>query len=633
MKKLHLVAVMSDRKRLIKALQKLGCVQIEPLDAQDMERYAIDDGGELERAEQTLSRLKWAIARLSRLDAFKKSPLAPRDVAGDQEIAAAWASMGQALETIEALEGIERAHAEARAEESRAQHRISQLMPYRSLDEPLEKLGCARLSASVLGALNPRRVSELEEGIASRGLCGRFEVESIDKDGAHIFALSTLDEWDAFMGLLKELDFVQESFDGYAGTPRANIEALNACLDELRLSHAQLDARARGMCDQLPMLRLLYDVLSLKRDRDRAQALLAGTRSAFVMTGWTPADAAQEVKRRLAEVSPSCVIEFSDPGPDDRPPTAMQNGRFLRPYQSIIAMYSLPDYRGFDPTLVMTPFFICFFGMMVSDAGYGVVMGVIAALAVKFMRLKGMASDIAKILVAGGASTLVWGVLYGGWFGVTVPALMFSPMDEPLNMMILCVVLGMIQILTSLAVAMYMNIRRGKPLDALYDQGSWMAVLIGLCMLAAPPLAEAGKYLAIAGAAVVVLFGGRQNKNIIKRIGGGLGKLYGISGYMSDLLSYARLFGMGLATGVIGMVINLVAGMLWENPVTMVFAVAVFVGGHAFNLAINALGAYVHSCRLQYIEFFSRFYEDGGREFKPLCRRTKYVDIVESDAA
>ncbi len=152
-------------------------------------------------------------------------------------------------------------------------------------------------------------------------------------------------------------------------------------------------------------------------------------------------------------------------------------------------------------------------------------------------------------------------------------------------------------------------------------------------MLAIQPLAEIGKWLAIAGVAVVVLFGGRQNKNILKRIGGGLGKLYGISGYLSDLLSYARLFGMGLATGVIGMVINLVAGMLWESPITMIFAVLVFVGGHVFNLAINALGAYVHSCRLQYIEFFSRFYEDGGREFKPLSNRTKYVDILEKDAA
>ncbi len=633
MKKLRLVAVMADRKRLLRALQKLGCVQIEPLTGEDMQRYHIEDGGELERAEQTLSRLNWAIGRLSRLDTSKKGLLAPRDTAGDEEIAAAWAAMGQALETIDALEQIERAHAEARAEESRAQSRLRQLAPYRELSEPLEKLGRSRLTMSMLGVVDPRRVDELNAGIQEQKLAGRFDVVSIDKDGAHIFVLSPLDEWDAFWALLKESDFTQENFEGFTGTPRENMTALEKRVDELRASHAQLDDKARGLCDQLPRLKLLYDVLSLERDRDKAATLLAGTHSAFMLTGWVPENAVEAVGKRLREVSPSCVVEFTEPEPDDKPPTVMQNNRFLRPYQSIIAMYSLPDYHGIDPTFMMTPFFICFFGMMVSDAGYGLVMGVIAALAVKFLKLRGTIGDIAKILVAGGASTLFWGILYGGWFGVTVPALMFSPMDEPLNMMILCVVLGLVQIVTSLVIAMYMNIKRGKPLDALYDQGSWIAVLLGLGMLAIQPLAEIGKWLAIAGVAVVVLFGGRQNKNILKRIGGGLGKLYGISGYLSDLLSYARLFGMGLATGVIGMVINLVAGMLWESPITMIFAVLVFVGGHVFNLAINALGAYVHSCRLQYIEFFSRFYEDGGREFKPLSNRTKYVDILEKDAA
>ena len=275
--------------------------------------------------------------------------------------------------------------------------------------------------------------------------------------------------------------------------------------------------------------------------------------------------------------------------------------------------------------------------MMVSDAGYGLVMGILAALAVKFLKLRGTVGDIAKILVAGGASTMFWGILYGGWFGISVPALMFAPMDEPLMMMILCVALGLVQIVTSLVMAMIMNIKRGKPWDAVFDQASWIALLMGVALLALgminPVFSEIGKWLAIAGVVVIVAFGGRGKKNIIMRIGGGLGKLYGVSGYLSDLLSYARLFGMGLATGVIGMVINLVASMLWASPVTMIFAALIFVGGHMFNLAINALGAYVHSCRLQYIEFFSRFYEDGGREFKPLRVKTKYVDILEKEAA
>ena len=453
MKKLRLVAVMADRKRLLRALQKLGCVQIEPLTGEDMQRYRIEDGGELERAEQTLSRLNWAIGRLSRLDTSKKGLLAPRDTAGDEEIAAAWAAMGQALETIDALEQIERAHAEARAEESRAQSRLRQLAPYRELSEPLEKLGRSRLTMSMLGVVDPRRVDELNAGIQEQKLAGRFDVVSIDKDGAHIFVLSPLDEWDAFWALLKESDFTQENFEGFTGTPRENMTALEKRVDELRASHAQLDDKARGLCDQLPRLKLLYDVLSLERDRDKAATLLAGTHSAFMLTGWVPENAVEAVGKRLREVSPSCVVEFTEPEPDDKPTRDLV----------LIAEQPVPQAVSVDNRDVLAArlprhrphvhddavFHMLLWHDWCRMAGYGLVMGVIAALAVKFLKLRGTIGDIAKILVAGGASTLFWGILYGGWFGVTVPALMFSPMDEPLNMMILCVVLGLVQIVTS----------------------------------------------------------------------------------------------------------------------------------------------------------------------------------------
>lgn len=640
MKKINLVAVTSDRKKLLRALQKLGCVQIEPVGGEEMKRWAISDDDELERTEQTLTRLKWAIGKLSKFDTAKKSLLAPRATAGDDEVAAAWASMNESMETIDALEAIDRRHMEAKSEESRILTRIAQLNPYRALMEPLELIGQTRLTMAALGLMDARRVDETRAAIEEAGLAGRFDVVSTDKDGAHIFAVSPLDEWNKFNRVLKDSDFNQENFSEYTGTPAANIEKLKERINELRQSHAQLDDQARSMCDQLQRLKVLYDVMSLERDRERAGTLLAGTRAAFMMTGWVPAENADEVDKRLHEVSPSCVVELLDPANDENPPTMLKNNKFLAPYQSIIAMYSLPNYRGIDPTLVMTPFFICFFGMMVSDAGYGVLMGIIAALAVKLLKPRGTIGDIAKILVAGGAATLFWGVLYGGWFGINVPAILFAPMDKPLEMMILCVGLGMVHIIASLCVAAYMNFKRHKPMDAVFDQFSWIAALLGVVMLALPMagfpavFSEIGKYMALAGVAVIVLFGARDKKNIIMRIGGGLGKLYGVSSYLSDLLSYARLFGMGLATGVIGMVINLVANMLWESGVVgMILAAVIFVGGHIFNLAINALGAYVHSCRLQYIEFFSRFYEDGGRAFKPLCNKTKYVDIAQKEAA
>jgi V/A-type H+-transporting ATPase subunit I len=178
----------------------------------------------------------------------------------------------------------------------------------------------------------------------------------------------------------------------------------------------------------------------------------------------------------------------------------------------------------------------------------------------------------------------------------------------------------------------YLNVRRGSLKDALFSQGSWFAVILGLGLLILPATATVGKFLAALGAITILLTAGRgKSKNPLKRLLSGLGALYGVTGWISDLLSYMRLFGMGLATGVIGMVINQLVGMVFKaGPIGMILGAGLFVGGHAFNAGINILGAYVHSCRLQYIEFFGKFYEEGGKPFSPLGETTRYVRISDA---
>lgn len=238
---------------------------------------------------------------------------------------------------------------------------------------------------------------------------------------------------------------------------------------------------------------------------------------------------------------------------------------------------------------------------------------------------------MAFVLALGGLSTVVWGAVYGGWFGVTPYTPLLDPMNDAINVLIVCVVAGSVHLLAGLGVAAYMNIKRGKPLDALFDQGFWVMLLAGLGLIIFLP--SVGQVLAIVGAAGIVLTGGRGKEgNVFKKLIGGLGSLYGISGYLSDLLSYARLFGMGLATGVIGMVVNMLAGLLMGSWIGWIFAILFLVVMHTFNLFINTLGAYVHSCRLQYIEFFGKFFEGGGREFNPLRNNTKYVDLTEGES-
>ncbi|MEA5064920.1 MAG: V-type ATP synthase subunit I, partial [Eubacteriales bacterium] len=333
----------------------------------------------------------------------------------------------------------------------------------------------------------------------------------------------------------------------------------------------------------------------------------------------------QAVEAEIKKIAPICELTLEDPAEGEQPPTFLVNKSYVRPFESIVKMFSMPDPNGFDPTFIMMPFWVCFFGMMVSDAAYGIILGVAASYIYVKLRGRGI-GQMAFILALGGLSTVFWGAMYGGWFSIEgIPALLLVPMEDPIGMLALCMGLGALHLFTGLGVAAYMNIRRGKPLDALLDQGSWMMLLIGLALLAVSK--SLGMVLSIAGAAGIVLFARRDKPNFFKRILGGLGALYGVSGYLSDLLSYARLFGMGLATGVIGMVFNTLAGMMWGSPAGSAAAILILVVGHTFNLFINALGAYVHSCRLQFIEFFGKFYEMGGRDFSPLAVNGRYVDI------
>lgn len=264
-----------------------------------------------------------------------------------------------------------------------------------------------------------------------------------------------------------------------------------------------------------------------------------------------------------------------------------------------------------------------------SDAGYGLVLTIMLYIALKKFKPTGFARQLALVIFFGGISTTIWGAMFGGWFGLEWHPLLFVPMNEPLKMLALCFGLGSIHLITGMLLKTKMLFRDGDVMGAVCDQISWLIMFLGFFLMALVP-GPIGKYLAWLGAGIIVLFGGRDRKGIISRLIGGLLSLYNISGYLSDLLSYSRIFALGLATGVIAMVINTVAQMLWSaGPVGIVAAILVLLAGHYFNIIINVLGAFVHSSRLQYIEFFGKFYEAGGRAFLPLALRTKYTDITK----
>ena len=359
------------------------------------------------------------------------------------------------------------------------------------------------------------------------------------------------------------------------------------------------------------------------------------------------------------------LVEVSDPEPGEDVPVKLRNNAFTSPMESVVANYSMPNTREIDPSAVMAVFYYVFFGLMLSDAAYGLIITI--ACAVCLTKYKNMAAGMKKFMkmfLYCGISTTIWGFLFGGFFGdavnviattffnrpdIKLPALWFEPVASPMKLLVYAFVFGIIHLFVGLGIQMYEQIRDGDIKGAIYDVVFWYMLVGGLivCVMTVPMLMQdmfqlsfvlplsvrkVSLIIALLGAIGIVFTAGRDSKNWVKRIMKGLYGVYGVSGYLSDILSYSRLLALGLATGVIATVFNAMAAMVAKGKgiVGVILFIIIFVIGHAMNLAINALGAYVHTNRLQYVEFFGKFYEGGGRELDPLTENTKYYRVKEA---
>ena len=519
------------------------------------------------------------------------------------------------------------------------------LNPWVNYDPPLEITGTdttviftgvlpAGTDTEKLGAL-------LEEEIETV----LFKVVGSDKDMFYTAVLTPEERQDDVLALLKQSGFSLVTFKDMKGTVTENLERIEGEKDvlenEIKETASEIGAAA-GMKDGIEEY---SDILTIGLDKERIRAKLLKTRKTFFIEGWVPERCVSDVSAILDENG--CYYTFREPLEDEEVPVLMENRSMVVPFEAVTEMYSLPAYRGFDPTSIFALFYAVFFGMMLSDAGYGILMAVGCWAALKKFDLEGMTYKMVKLLFYCGISTTVWGALFGGWFGDIVPVftrtflekevavspLWFNPLDDPMKLLILSLALGVIHLFIGMGIKAYMQIREGHWFDAVCDEGFWYVTILGLiAWLGGGTINEAlpkiGMYMSIVGAAGLLLTGGRHNKGFGK-ITGGLSNIYNITSYMSDILSYARLLALGLATGVIAQVVNTM-GTLFGGGITGLIALTViFLFGHTLNLAINALGAFIHASRLQYVEFFGKFYEDGGEPFDPFRRKTKYIKLED----
>ena len=636
MKRLTLLAPKEDKERLLRAMQRMGCVEVTLPDGGD-EAFAEreDTGAEETRAQ--MQRIVWALGQLKKYDTAGKVMFGCYPEVPAQEAEAALARREHYMALVEKLEGFERRRGELKGMEARAQADMEQYAPWRGLDAPPKAALASTARVCYAAGLVPaRNLDALEKKLALLEYAALSVIGPSRENVCVIAALHREVEAEG-RAALEEADFASEGFSALGDrTPGEYLGDLQAQLEQIAAARASMQRETAAIAGEIPGLKLLHEMLSQQLQRQEAARRFAVTESTFLLQGWVPAPCAERLQAKVRRLSPVSAMELREPLPEEQPPIKLRNNRFASPFESVVEGYSLPDYRGIDPTAVMAPFYACLFGMMVSDAGYGLVMALLIPIFMKLKKIKFENAKMLYLLTYGGIATIVWGLIYNTVFGFNpLPRNLWllDSVNNSLPVMAVCIGVGALHLFTGLGVGAYMNFKRGQPLAALADQIAWLTLLCGIGLLLLPAARQIGVVLALASVAVILLFTKRGERNPLKRIFGGLGALYGITSWVSDLLSYMRLFGMGLATGVIGMVFNQLIGMIWgAGIVGKIIGAVLFVACHAFNLGINALGAYVHSCRLQYIEFFGKFYEDGGKPFAPLSIKPTYVSLQPSQA-
>ncbi len=626
MNKMTLIGLESDKNCVLKTLQAMSAFELIEVDEQIKEKCNNEIDANISAIELELADVKTCLEFLKKYNNVKKSILAQKPEYTEIELNALDKLKAEAMPIIEKAQGYESQLSDQKSRVTYLNSMHMQLESWRTLDVPFEDIKPTKNCRFLLGYLDLKQSEEFFEkvkefdGVYTEQIC-------IEKDRIAVFIACMNDSYDELLTELKMYSWQEAPFIGLTGTAQHQLDTIEAELKMIEAMKQEVEEQATAISRFSEKVEAYYDALNNELSKRVTAYKTVATQKAFVMQGWVVEDDKAFIQDVLLKDIPDLYIGFAEPGEDEIVPTVLKNPKLVQPFEAVTDLYSKPSASGFDPNFIMAPFYFIFFGMMVSDAGYGILISIAATAMLMVLKPVGMMKKLVSLIAICGVSTFIWGALYGGWFGVTLPPLWFNPLQQPIMMLAVCFAFGAVHIFVGMGINAYMSIKRGHVLDAILDQFVWFIMIISLPLMALPETAPIAKWTAIASAVCLVLTQGRQQKTIIKKFTSGLLSLYNITGYLSDILSYSRLFALGLATGVIAMVVNTVAGMMAGSIIGDIFMVAILIGGHLFNIAINVLGAYVHASRLQYIEFFGKFYESGGVEFKPLSYKTKYIKI------
>ncbi len=669
MKKLTAITPLRDTDRVLRRLLRMRCAEIRTLPTDELE-----GGGQLLRCDCEAARAA-AERRVADVDtvlhflegyATTPRPWRKKPIDITTEVFESTGCRRAAEVVVEEVLAIREARAEAQAETRRTEEMRAALQPWLDYDDVLtgaDTALCELWLGTMPDGVSPASVADGADSPEVHIALHEVSHRMVGKGKAvrYVTALVLKKESAEALRVLSEAGFERISFRDLPLPEETARENDKACIKRLGELENQLQAHAdrlRYLSGMLDDIAVLYDMEMTTLNALREKEKLLTTNQCALIEAWVPADRSERVMQALYKLP--CAFDMTDPAPDEEPPILLKNNKFASNFEWVVGMYAYPKYGTYDPTFIMSIFYFFIFGIMFADVGYGALLLVGGFLLPKVLHMKDGMKQMLNMFGWCGISCILLGFVFGGWFGDMPYAIMtnflgyesveaakeafpifnglvvtlggspisLNPLENPMAFLVVSLAIGAIHLIGGMAVKFVLLCKEGKVFAAVFDVGSYWVLFAGFGLLVVNTTAA---WVTIGvGALMIVCTNGRTQKNIVMKFLMGLKGLYDLINYASDLLSYCRILALGLAAGVVGQVINLLATMGGPTPAGFILLVLVMLIGHALNMAINILGAFVHTSRLQYLEFFGKFYEDGGVAFNPALPSDKY-STVEAD--
>ena len=645
MKGLRLLAMRSDREALLELLQGMGCVEIDEPD-QDPQTWqgllsqlgsqtlSRPDGQALSQAREDLQAAQRALAVLKRHGDKGRGLLAPRPRLTRQQL---FDGEEQGKQAVQQVLEADRQLAALEAQHSKLLTQRAALAPWLELNIPLDTASTQEMVVQFGTVTAGVELEQVQRAVEGANELAQLTQANVDRDVRYCLLVCHTSAQEEVLQALRDFGWFRMNLSGWTGTAKENDQRIARELEQNEQESAQAEQQLAQLTSLAEPIRQAADRASVRINREEGRSRLLDTEKTFLLEGWVPAENWPQLESQLKNYP--CAWELRDPTEEEYPkvPVKLKNNWFTRPLSMVTEMYSLPAYNGLDPNPLMAPFFILFYGIMMADMGYGLLMMIASVVVLKKSRPRAGMHNFFALLGLCGVSTFIMGALTGGFFGDFISQLLklinpestfvwfwptlFTPLEDTMMILVGAMALGFVQILVGMAISFVKKLRRGQVMDAIWEEVTWWVVFAGLALAI---LGVTNLVIILGG--VMVVAGPILTEKGFGKITGIFGSLYNhVTGYFGDILSYSRLMALMLAGSVIAQVFNTLGAI----PGNVVIFIIISMLGNALNFALNLLGCYVHDLRLQCLEYFNKFYEDGGKPFRPMKLDTNYYDVVK----